>query len=122
MDAFKLEVSQMLKEHPILKENNSYKCKYINVLEYFVRRFSKDDIWANKTLQLYKKALIEDIKNYKYEDLKLLKKTKPVVATKFKPFKFFSYRYCLIVDCVFLNAINNKVNTIPAIYPHRFKN
>ena len=126
--ASKIEVSQMLKGHPILKEKNSYKCKYVNVLEYFVRRFSPDDIWANKTLQLYKKALIEDAQSYEYEDLqKLTKKSKKVVATKFKPFKFFSYRYCLIIDCAFINAFNDKnkgekiFSEISGIYHKRYQ-
>ena len=43
MGTFQLEVAQMLSEHPILKEKSSYKCKYINVLEYFVRKYSPDD-------------------------------------------------------------------------------
>ena len=58
MDVFKLEIAQMLKEHPILHEKETYKCKYINVLEYFVRKFSPEDKWATATLALYKKALL----------------------------------------------------------------
>lgn len=108
MDIFQLEVAQMLSEHPILKEKSSYKCKYINVLEYFVRKYSPDDKWANETLKLYKKALLEDLQDYRYEEFELINQSKHVVATKFKPFKFFSYRYCVIIDCIFINAINNK--------------
>ncbi len=108
MGIFRLEVAQMLSEHPILKEKSSYKCKYINVLEYFVRKYSPGDQWANETLKLYKKALLEDLQDYRYEGFELLNQSKPVVATKFKPFKFFSYRYCVIIDCIFINAINDK--------------
>lgn len=108
MDVFKLEIAQMLKEHPILHEKETYKCRYINVLEYFVRKFSPDDKWANATLNLYKKALLEKPQDYTYEGFTLLGQSKAVVATKFKPFKFFSYRYCVIIDCIFINAINNK--------------
>lgn len=108
MDAFKLEIAQMLKEHPILHEKESYKCRYINVLEYFVRKFSLEDKWANATLLLYKKAILENPQDYTYEGFTLSEQSKTVVATKFKPCKFFSYRYCVILDCIFINAINAK--------------
>lgn len=108
MDAFKLEIAQMLKEHPILHEKESYKCRYINVLEYFVRKFSPEDKWANATLLLYKKAILENPQDYTYEGFTLSEQSKTVVATKFKPCKFFSYRYCVILDCIFINAINAK--------------
>lgn len=108
MDVFKLEIAQMLTEHPILHEKNSYKCRYINVLEYFVRKFSPDDAWANAALQLYKKALLENLPDYTYEGFQLLDRSKTIVATKFKPFKFFSYRYCVLFDCIYINAINDK--------------
>lgn len=127
MCIFRLEIAQMLGEHPILKEKNSYKCKYIKVLEYFVRKYSPDDQWANETLKLYKKALLEDLLDYKYEGFELLKQSKSVVATKFKPFKFFSYRYCVIIDCIFINAINDKekgeriFGELSSIYRKRYK-
>ena len=110
MDVFKLEIAQMLKEHPTLHEKENYKCKYINVLEYFVRKFSPEDKWATATLALYKKALLEKPQDYKYEGFTLSEQSKTVVATKFKPFKFFSYRYCVIVDCIYINAINFTLN------------
>lgn len=108
MDISRLEIAQMLNEHPILNEKSSYKCKYISILEYFVCKYSPDDQWANEILKLYKKALLDNQQDYKYEGFELLKHSKPVVATKFKPFKFFSYRYCIIIDCIFINALNDK--------------
>lgn len=127
MDISRLEIAQMLNEHPILNEKSSYKCKYIGVLEYFVRKYSPDDQWANETLKLYKKALLENQQDYKYEGFELLNHSKPVVATKFKPFKFFSYRYCVIIDCIFINAINDKEKgkrifaELSSIYHKRYK-
>lgn len=127
MDVFKLEIAQMLKEHPILHEKEVYKCKYINVLEYFVRKFSPEDKWANATLALYKNVLLEKPQNYTYEGFTLLEQSKTVVATKFKPFKFFSYRYCVIVDCIYINAIKNKekgellYSELSSIYHKRYQ-
>lgn len=108
MDAFNLEIAQMLKEHPILTEKHSYKHKYINVLEYFVRKYSPGDLWANAVLKLYKEKLLDNPQDYTYGEFDLFKQSEPVIKTKFKPFRFFSYRYCLIIDCVFINAISDK--------------
>lgn len=127
MDVFKLEIAQMLKEHPILHEKETYKCRYINVLEYFVRKFSPEDEWANATLALYKKTLLEKPQDSTYEGFILSEHSKPVVATKFKPFKFFSYRYCVIVDCIFINAVNDKekaerlYSELSSIYHKRYQ-
>lgn len=128
MEIFNLEVAQMLNNHPILSEKDSYKCNYIRMLEYFVRKFSSDNMWANETLQLYKKTLLENLQDYRYEGFELRKQSKSVVAIKFKPFKFFSYRYCIIIDCIFINAINNKekgeliFTELSSIYHKRYKN
>lgn len=128
MDIFNLEIAQMLREHPVLYEKNSYKCRYINLLEYFVRKFSPDDAWANATLQLYKNALLENLKDYTYEGFQLLNHSRTVVATKFKPFKFFSYRYCVLFDCIYINAINDKEKgeniyaELSSIYHKRYQN
>ena len=66
MEKYYLEISQMLGEHPIICEKESYKIKYINVLEYFVQKYSKDDIWATSVLHLYIKKLLNNGANYKY--------------------------------------------------------
>ena len=127
MEILNLEVSQMLNDHPILSEKSSYKHNYIKVLEYFVHKFSQDSMWANETLQLYKKAILENLQDYRYEGFELRKQSRSVVATKFKPFKFFSYRYCIIIDCIFINAINNKekgeliFTELSSIYHKRYK-
>ena len=59
MNPIVLEASQMLGRHPILDEEDTYKIKYLNVLEYFVRTYSASDIWANETLAFYVKKNVE---------------------------------------------------------------
>lgn len=103
-----LETAQMLEQHPIIYEKESYKCKYINVLEYFVRKYSKDDLWARETLQLYIKKILGRTESYQYKNFDLHNDSKSVLATKFRPFKIFSYRYCLIYDCIFLCAYEDR--------------
>ena len=82
----------MLKFHPILGERESYKVRYLNVLEYFVRKYSASDLWATQTLKLYIKKILKDEKFYSYSKFDLRYDIKWVIATKFRPYKFFSYR------------------------------
>ena len=108
--AVEMEIAQMLRMHPILNEKNSYKRKYINVLEYFVRKYSSHDQWANKTMDLYKRVLLENTEDYMYNSSALLRQYKSLVCArlKFKPLRIISYRYCFVIDCIFINAITNK--------------
>lgn len=118
----------MLEKHPIMEEETSYKVKYINVLEYFARKYSKDDAWANATLRLYIKTLLKDGSVYQYDNhINIQQQSKRVVATKFKPFQFFTYRYCLLFDCIFINAYNDQLKgekifkEISTIYHKRYQ-
>lgn len=108
MEKEKLAIAQMLNEHPIKSEKELYRVNYINVLEYFVKKYSSNDIWANSVLDLYKKKLLDNPASYQYVCQDIKKISKKVLATKFKPFKLFSYRFCLIMDCVFMNAFNDR--------------
>ena len=102
MDMSFLEVSQMLYEHPILYEKFSYKVSYINILEYFVQKYSKDDVWANAALHLYIDRLLDNASDDYYNDFNLRRQFREVIGIKFKPFKFFTYRYCLLFDCILI--------------------
>lgn len=108
MNRIMLETAQMLERHPILGEKENYKIKYIRVLQYFLQKYSKNDLWATQTLRLYIKKFLHEEKNYTYENFNLIRNIKPVLATKFCPFKLFSYRYCLVLDCIFICAYNDK--------------
>lgn len=103
-----LEISQMLKSHPVMREKDSYKLKYINVLEYFVQKYAANDLWANQTLRLYMRKFLGDISDNQCACSNLQSDLKSVLAMKFRPFRFFSYRYCLIIDCIFICAYADK--------------
>lgn len=103
-----LEASQMLSQHPVKGEKEAFKTGYINVLEYFVRKYSDTDMWANSVLKLYKAKLLENQDQYRYACHDIKKISRSVISTKFKHFKFFSYRFCLIFDCIFMNAMDDK--------------
>ena len=108
MNNILLETSQMLSKHPILTESTKLKIKYINILDYFVRKYSSDDTWANSMLNLYIKKLLRGDMTYTYNNFDFQNDSKEVIANRFKPFKFFTYRYCLIFDSIFMNAYENK--------------
>lgn len=95
-----LEFAQMLNEHPILNEKSPYKITYINFLEYFVYKYSKNDLWANAVLRLYVSKLLDDGVECNCSDLQ---QSSAVLQTK-----FFTYRYCLLFDCIFINAYNDR--------------
>ena len=100
-----LEIGLILKNHPILKEKKSYRVKYVSALEYFIHKYSENDIWAKALLDLYIEKLLDG--EYTYID-NFAEYSGQVFATKARPFKFFSYRYCFIFDCVYMNALWNE--------------
>lgn len=78
MNSIMLETSQMLENHPLLIEKESYMVKYLNVLEYFSQKYSANDPWANQTLDRFRKnedsiegtlkAVVEDLKIIGFEN------------------------------------------------------
>lgn len=122
-----MSISHSLKNHPILDECVIYKIKYLNVLEYFVNKYSKKDEFALKVLRNYKNTILgEDIKQYSYSDKELKKVSKGVIGVKFKGFKLFTYRYSLVCDCLFINSMmnydeaNEILGEIKSIYRKRY--
>ena len=70
MNPIMLETSQMLEDHPLLSEKENYKVKYLQILEYFSRKYSANDPWATQTLQLYIKKFLGAENSYKYSNFK----------------------------------------------------
>lgn len=97
-----LRVAQYILKHPILNEKEKYKRKYINVLEYFVRKYSTSNLYSFRMLELYKCKLLSNPKDYSYTKKDLKEVSKGVLAWKLKKFKFLSYRYCLLIDVIFI--------------------
>lgn len=108
MNREKMEISQMLQEHPIKAEKEQYRIAYINVLEYFTRKYSADDLWTNSVLNLYKLSLLDDLSHYNYVCQDIKKVSRTVLTTKFRHFKFFSYRFSFVIDCIYLNAMTDR--------------
>lgn len=127
LDLRLMSISHSLEKHPVLEESVKYKIKYLNVLEYFVHRYSKKDKFALQALENYKKAfLCQDIDQYFYNNEKLKRASKGVRGVKFKGFKLFTYRYALICDCLFINSMmdftkaTKILSEIKSIYKKRY--
>ena len=102
-----LSIAQCLEAHPTLSEKVAYKIKYINVLEYFVDKYSNDNIFSKEMLNIYKEKLLGSvIYNYNVTDIK--NAAKGATGIKFKGYKLFTYRYNLLFDCFFINAFDDR--------------
>lgn len=122
-----MSISHSLEKHPVLEECIKYKIKYLSVLEYFVNKHSKKDEFALEALKIYKNAFLgKDIEQYSYSEQELKRVSKGVIGAKFKGFKLFTYRYALVCDCLFINAMLdfNKatkiLSEIKSIYRKRY--
>ncbi|SCY24212.1 dynamin family protein [Alkaliphilus peptidifermentans] len=108
-------VSHFLKDHPIIEESIKYKIKYLNALEYFVNKYSAKNKFSVSALDNYKNVFLGVSKDsYTYRTQELKKMSKGVMGLKIKGFKFFTYRYAFICDCLFINAMMepNKATSI----------
>ena len=90
MDKEKLGLAQYLKNHPVLSEDDAYKVKYLNVLEHFVRKFSGEDIFVKKILELYKVYFgVDEIYEYKEDKIPAFARSATVNPAGW-PFVFFN--------------------------------
>lgn len=107
MQSEMLKISQYILKHPIINESEDYKKRYINTLEYFVNKYSIQDKYSHSMLKLYKNKLLEYPEKYEYQDNELKRIANGVLSWKMKKFKFFSYRYCLLIDVIFICSFND---------------
>ncbi len=107
MEKINLELSQMLEKHPIREEKDKYKHKYLCFLEYFVKKYSPDEKWAESTLKLYKEILLTETE-CSCSDNELKKLSKHLFIYKIRKWKFVTYKYCIYIDILFMNAFFNK--------------
>lgn len=101
-----LEIAQYVHKHPLQDKSEELKRQYLNLMEYFVRAYPSGGQWAQSTLELYKNVLLSSPEKYVYERLprdilKLGSKLK-------KQWSHFDYRFFILFDCLFINAVNNR--------------
>lgn len=120
-------VSFLLKDHPVLEENLSYKNKYLSVLEYFVNNYAKDSVFAAAALDVYKGVLLgKDVSSYVYACKDINNQAKWIARTRFRSFKLFSNRFTLAIDLAFLCSFGDShrthaiFNQLESIYHIRY--
>ena len=103
----KLCLAQSFSNHPIQNESLKYKIKYINALEWFVNKFSHNDLFADGMLENYKLNLLGiNVHSYDYND-DIEKNLGIVARLKFRSWHIFSYRYVFLIDVLFLCAFGD---------------
>lgn len=94
-------------EHPLRTEKDSLKRIYVALLRQFADKYDSKKYTEKKlgfiTGLLFGKQINENIQE---EDSG--KKETIILRTRFTPFKFFSYRYIFLFDCLLLFAIDDK--------------
>lgn len=122
-----LELSQMLEQHPLLNAEMSDRVRYIKFLSYAVEKYAEKEEWANASLKLYTQKLLGEGPQFLSSNFDVQKDGKKVLATRFKPFCFWTHRYYFAIDSVFLCAYENKetgqliFSEIEALSPKRAK-
>lgn len=106
----RLRLAIPIKDHPMIKEKDSFKIKYVNIIEYFSRKYSGCE-FSEAIINLYLELFgIKDI--YNYDENAIVKYVKSATSTRIKGFKFFTYRYILIADCLLVAGYYNEKNII----------
>lgn len=108
-----LSISNICRNHPVLKENDEFKIKYINVLEFFYNKYCTNDDFAEQKLNIYKKFILEEyLSKYVYKADKIDKYIKDSIFLKINKkngkWRIFSYRFILAIDCLFICAFDNE--------------
>lgn len=115
MDCIKneLSIASICRNHPILKENDEFKIKYINILEFFYNKYCNNDDFAKQNLSIYKNIILEKcLLKYVYRADKVNKYLKDSIFLKINKkngkWRIFSYRFILAIDCLFICAFDNE--------------
>lgn len=95
-----LQIQQYLNLHPILKKDKKLRYKYMVLLKHFVDVRGGNDLWVKQMLRLYAEKIIgqgADFEETQVKDLRI-----------FEKFKFFQYRYFVLIDCLFIRYFDDE--------------
>lgn len=114
-----IQVQQYLNVHPILGKNEGLRKKYVVLLNFFVEKQGRGDLWSKQMLKLYSDKIVGEgfeLGKEKTKDLNIIEQ-----------FKFFKYRYYLLTDCLFIRYFDDKkkgqkiVEDIIQFYGERYR-
>lgn len=108
-----LSVANICQNHPVSRENDEFKIKYVNILEFFYNKYCTNDDFARQKLNIYKKSILEKcLSKYVYRADRASKYLKNIIFFKINKkngkWRIFSYRFILAIDCLFICAFDDE--------------
>jgi GTPase Era involved in 16S rRNA processing len=116
IDSDKFSLPFVLEKHPLFMERADFIMKYLNGLEYFIRRYVESDLIALKMFENYKHVFLQSGDIYKrIGENKIACAIKNILGLKFKGFKFLSFRHVFIFDLVILAGQNKESSAFSVV-------
>lgn len=98
-----LRIALYLSHHPIINEPENNRIKYLDSLYWVVLKYSQNSAYATSLMKVYQNILIKDLSAPEHA-ICMKPKLMDFGTVRFKWFKFYTYRYIFIIDCLFINA------------------
>ncbi len=98
-----LAISYPLVLHPLSNERPQRKIAYISQIERLRQKYLPDDLIVKARLERFAYDLLGEESNPEKGD-DSIDAMKELLRTHFVPFRFYSYRYIFLFDCIFLLA------------------
>lgn len=89
--------------HPLVNEKPELKLKYICLIEHYRKKLCPDDTEVLIRFDRFKADFLANISENNYDTKSAIKE---ITKTRFTPFRFFSYRYVFLFDCIYLLSID----------------
>lgn len=105
-DWTKCVVYYPLIRHPLFNEKEELKRKYIALIKKYAEKYEIEEKRTSDLQMIHQAMFGEDITNLAWLSYTELYEAE-VLKTRFSPFRFFSYRYLFLFDCLMLFAVSD---------------
>lgn len=105
MTDFQYALSYPMLSHPLMNEKQTIKIKYICLLNQYYASICSDDVPAKVRMDRFTLDFLSSTQTEGPIDY--ISVSKEILKTRFTPFRFFSFRYIFLFDCIFLLAPEN---------------
>lgn len=90
--------------HPLSDESLELKLKYITLIENYRQQICPTNHSAQTRFDRFKRDFLSG-SGYSYPDID--SSVKAIMKTRFTPFRFFSYRYVFLFDCLYILCVDS---------------
>ena len=90
-------------KHPLADEKPELKLKYVSLLEFYRLKICPTSRLVLARFERFKKDFLS---GENFVDQGIDKSIKEIMKTRFTPFRFFSYRYVFLFDCIYLLTVD----------------